>query len=77
MIATSLAPKTNLSRLSYKIIWVVCQPRPLQVKASDVDSYGDYDIELLNELPATPVSLNTAPDVSEEEFETLYHWYLS
>ena len=77
MIATSLAPKTSLSRLSRKIHWIAHRPRPLQVKASDVDSYGDYDVEQLNALPTNPASSNAVPDVSAEEFETLYHWYLS
>jgi hypothetical protein len=77
MIGTTLTPKTTLSRLSRKIRRVARQPRPLQVKASDVDSYGDYDVEQLNELPANPAGSNAAPDVSAEEFDTLYHWYLS
>jgi len=77
MIATSLAPKTSLSHLSRKIHRIARRPQPLQVKASDVDSYGDYDVEQLNALPAIPASSNAVPDVSAEEFETLYHWYLS
>jgi len=77
MIATSLAPKYSLSRLSRKIRHVARQPRPLQVKASEVDSYGDYDVEQLNVLPANPAGSNTTPEVSADEFETLYHWYLS
>ena len=77
MIATSLATKTNLSHLTSKILWIVCQPRPLQVKASDVDSYGDYDVEQMNQLPNNPVESNAAPEVSAEEFEALYHWFLS
>jgi hypothetical protein len=77
MIATSLAPKTSLNRLSLKIRRVVPRPRPLQVKALEVDSYGDYDVEQLNVPSAVPSGSNTAPDVSAEEFETLYHWYLS
>jgi hypothetical protein len=47
------------------------------VKASDVDSYGDYNVEQMNELPANPASSNVVLDVSAEEFDTLYHWYLS
>jgi hypothetical protein len=47
------------------------------VKASDVDSYGDYDVEQMSALPANPVGSNTTPNVSAEEFETLYQWYLS
>ncbi len=77
MIATMLTPKTTLSRLSRKIRRIARQPRSIQVKASDVDSYGDYNVEQMNELPANPASSNVVPDVSAEEFDTLYHWYLS
>ena len=77
MIATSLNPIITERRTSCKIHWTVCQPRSLQVKASDVDSYGDYDVEQMNVLPTNPVSSNTTPNVSAEEFETLYHWFLS
>ncbi len=77
MIATMLTPKTTLSHLSRKIRRIVRQPRSIQVKASDVDSYGDYNVEQMNELPANPASSNVVPDVSAEEFDTLYHWYLS
>jgi hypothetical protein len=74
MIATSFAPKTSLSR---KIRRIARRSRPLQVKASDVDSYGDYDVEQMNALPVNPVGAKTAPDVAAEDFERLYHWYLS
>jgi len=77
MIATYPAPKTNLNRLSLEILWVARKPRPLQVKASDVDSYGDYDVEQLNDPPAILVGSNATPDVSMEEFESLYQWFLS
>jgi hypothetical protein len=77
MIVTSLAPKTSLSSLSRKIRRIARWPRSLQVKASDIDSYGDYDVEQLNALPANLAGSNAAPEVSAEEFETLYHWYLS
>jgi hypothetical protein len=77
MIATTLTPKTNISRLSSKIRRTARRPRSLQVKASDVDSYGDYDVEQMSALPANPVGSNTTPNVSADEFETLYQWYLS
>lgn len=77
MIATSLAPKTNLRRPGLEILWVARQPLPLQVKAMDVDSYGDYDVDQLNEPPVILACSNTTPDVSMEEFESLYHWFLS
>ena len=55
--------------------------RPLQVKPSELDGYGDYDTEQLAELMAT-ASLDQAkaapiPDVSAEEFDKLYNWFLS
>ena len=80
MIATTLAPKTSLNRLSRKIHRIIRQPRSLKVKASDVDSYGDYDIELISELIANQNGMNSnlsATDVSDEELEKLYHLFLS
>ncbi len=73
-IQTRLNP---IHRLSFGS-WRIC---PLQVKASEVDSYGDYDTEQVAEMMAT-ASLDQAkaapvPDVSAEDFEKLYNWFLS
>ena len=80
MIATTLTPTTTLSCTNNKIRRIARQSRSLQVKASDVDSYGDYDIEQMNTLPAHLAGMNTSngeASVSSEEFEKLYHWFLS
>jgi hypothetical protein len=80
MIVTALTPMTNLSRLSRKIRRAAGQSRSLQVKASDVDSYGDYDLEQIGELPANLAGVNPNPSIldgSGEEFESLYQWFLS
>lgn len=77
MFATTFTPKTSLSRMSRKIRRITRQPHSLKVKASDVDSYGDYDVEQISKLPANLNTVPVTPNVSAEEFETLYHWFLS
>jgi hypothetical protein len=71
---------TNLNRLSRRIRRAVGQSRSLRVKASDVDSYGDYDLEQIGELPVNLAGVNPDPSIldgSGEEFESLYQWFLS
>lgn len=53
---------------------------PLQVKACEVDGYGNYGDQLAEEFQAAAPHLGaTAPiaDVSDEEFEAVYHWFWS
>jgi len=76
MIGTTITPKITISRLSRKIR----RDHPLQVKACEVDGYGNYGCQLVDALQVASPKLNaTSPivDVSAEEFEAVYRWFWS
>jgi hypothetical protein len=76
MIGTTLTPKTTISRLSRKIH----RDHPLQVKACEIDGYGNYGCQLAEELQVALPQLSATTsiaDVSAEEFEAVYRWFLS
>jgi hypothetical protein len=53
---------------------------PLTFTADQVDSYGDYGDDLAEELSSVRDSRpDSSPDapVAADEFEAIYHWFLS
>ena len=79
MLANSSIQNSLISYLNISLPWIVRPASAIEVKASEVDGYGDYDseqiAEMLASLPAQQIS--AAPNVDEDEFESLYHWFLS
>jgi hypothetical protein len=76
MTGTTLTPKTTISRSSRKTRW----DHPLQVKACEIDGYGNFGCQLAEELKAALPQLGaTSPtvDISAEEFEAAYRWFWS
>lgn len=79
MFETILTTKTYQRPLILNLRRTARPVKSLQVKAFEVDGYGDYDAELIGELLAAapaPQSQITA-DVTPEEFEKIYQWFLS
>jgi hypothetical protein len=81
MITNLSIPNPKISHLSICFPWIVRPACAIQVKAADVEGYGDYDAERLGEeLEALSGDSNAAapvPDIAPEEFEATYRWFLS
>ena len=76
MTGTTLTPKTTISLSSRNIR----QDHPLLVKACEIDGYGNFGCQLADGLQAALPQLGATSriaDVSAEEFEADYQWFLS
>jgi len=79
MLANLSITNSLINHLSFSLPWIVRLAGAIEVKPSDVDGYGDYDSEQIAEMLATaPASqTQTEPDITPEEFEKVYQWFLS
>jgi hypothetical protein len=76
MTSTILTTKTTISHTGRKSRRDI----PLQVKACEIDGYGNYGCQLADELQSALPQLGaTSPvaDISAEEFEAVNRWYWS
>jgi len=79
MFETTLTLNTHKRPLTLTLHCSARTVKSPQVKASDVDGYGDYDADLLGELlAAVPVHQSSiTSEITPEEFEKNYRWFLS
>ncbi len=81
MLANLSILNSHISQLNHNFPWVVRREGAIQLKASEVEGYGDYDTNLLGEqfeaLSKVPVNTAPIPDIAAEEFEAIYSWFLS
>jgi hypothetical protein len=81
MLADLSILNVHISPLSLGFSWIVRPAGALQLKASHVEGYGEYDPDQLAEqyeaLSGNPVEAALVPDIAPEEFEAVYQWFLS